>query len=102
MSTRGTKAREALEKRVGPLTLSALILATREGDQMSQAEFARLLAISKSHLSDIECGRKSVSPDRAVRFARALKQSEAQFLRLALQDLVDRAGLRFRVEASAA
>lgn len=102
MSTRGTKAREALEKRVGPLTLSALILATREGEQMSQSEFARLLAISKSHLSDIECGRKAVSPDRAVRFARALKQSEAQFLRLALQDLVDRAGLRFRVEASAA
>ena len=43
MSTRGTKAREALEKRVGPLTLSALILATREGEQMSQSEFARLL-----------------------------------------------------------
>jgi len=76
--------------------------AGREGAEAPQTEFARLLAISKSHLSDIECGRKAVSPDRAVRFARALKQSEAQFLRLALQDLVDRAGLRFRVEASAA
>lgn len=102
MSTRGMNARKALEKRVGPLTLSALILATREAEEMSQSEFARRLAISKSHLSDIECGRKAVSPDRAVRFARVLKQSEAQFLRLALQDIVDRAGLRFRVEASAA
>lgn len=102
MSTKATNARTVLEKRVGPLTLPALMLATREGEGLSQSEFARLLGISKSHLSDIECGRKAVSPDRAVRFARALKMSEAQFLRLALQEIVDRAGLRFRVEASAA
>ena len=69
---------------------------------MSQAEFARLLGISKSHLSHIECGRKAVSPDRAARFARALHLSEAQFVRLALQDIVDRAGLPFKVRTTAA
>ncbi|MEO5760774.1 MAG: helix-turn-helix transcriptional regulator [Vicinamibacteria bacterium] len=69
---------------------------------MSQAEFARVLGISKSHLSDLECGRKAISPDRAARFARALELSEAQFVRLALQDIVDRAGLRFKVQTTAA
>ena len=101
MSTRKANARDALEKRVGPLTLSALLVATREGEDMSQTAFAEKLGVSKSHLSDIECGRKVVSPDRAVRFAKALKMSEAQFVRLSLQDIVDRAGLRFKVLTSA-
>jgi hypothetical protein len=57
---------------------------------------------SKSHLSDIECGRKAIGPDRAARFARALQLSEAQFVRLALQDIVDRAGLPFKVQTAAA
>lgn len=99
---KGVDAAEFLLKLVGPLTLSNLLLAHRQGEEMSQAAFARLLGISKSHLSDIECGRKAVSPDRAARFARALQLSEAQFVRLALQDILDRAGLRFKVRTSAA
>jgi transcriptional regulator with XRE-family HTH domain len=102
MSTKGVDAKEFLDKLLGPLTLHGLLLATRQGEEMSQAEFARLLGISKSHLSDIECGRKTISPDRAARFARTLQLSEAQFVRLALQDLVDRAGLRFKVHTTAA
>lgn len=102
MSTKGVDAKEFLEKLLGPLTLRGLLLARRQSEEMSQAEFARLLGISKSHLSDIECGRKTISPDRAARFARTLQLSEAQFVRLALQDLVDRAGLRFKVHTTAA
>ena len=102
MSTKGVDAGKFLDKLVGPLTLTNLLLAHRQGEELSQAEFARLLGISKSHLSDIECGRKAISPDRAARFARALELSEAQFVRLALQDIVDRAGLRFKVQTNAA
>ena len=102
MSTKGVDAGKFLDKLVGPLTLTNLLLAHRQGEELSQAEFARLLGISKSHLSDIECGRKAISPDRAARFARALELSEAQFVRLALQDIVDRAGLRFKVHTTAA
>lgn len=102
MSTKGTDAKAFLTRLMGPLTLHGLILAHRQGEEMSQAEFARLLGVSKSHLSDIECGRKAVSPDRAARFARALKLSEAQFVRLALQDIVDRAGLPYKVQTTAA
>lgn len=73
----------------GPLTLSGLLYAIRVGEEMSQAEFALRLGVSKSHICDIEKGRKHVSPMRAMQFAKILKYSEEQFVRLALQDIVD-------------
>lgn len=86
----------------GPLTLGSALSGLREADQMSLSEFAKQLGISRSHLCDIEQGRRSVSPERAARFAHALDQSEAQFVRLALQDQVRSAGLRLTVEVKAA
>ena len=74
----------------GPLTLSGLLHAIRAGEEMSQAEFALLLGVSKSHICDIEKGRKHISPMRAMQFAKILKYSEEQFVRLALQDIVDK------------
>jgi transcriptional regulator with XRE-family HTH domain len=56
---------------------------------MSQAEFALRIGVSKSHICDIEKGRKHVSPMRAMQFAKILKYSEEQFVRLALQDIVN-------------
>ena len=108
MTTRKTKAkghREAskyLESLMGgPLTLGAALSGLREADERSLAEFAKLLGVSRSHLCDIEQGRRSVSPERAARFAQALHQSEAQFVRLALQDQIRSAGLRLTVEVKA-
>lgn len=93
MTTKKTKksdARAFLEEvSGGPLTLADLLHAIRVGEEMSQAEFALRLGVSKSHICDIEKGRKSVSPMRAMEFARILKYSEHQFVRLALQDIVD-------------
>lgn len=85
----------------GPITLGKLIESIRLGEEMTQPAFSKLLGISKSHLNDIEKGRKVVSPDRAVRFARALKYSEERFLSLALQGIVDEAGLSFQVAVNA-
>jgi transcriptional regulator with XRE-family HTH domain len=85
----------------GPLTLGGLLSAIREGEEESQVEFAERLGISKSHLCDIEKGRKMLSPARAAKFARTLRYSEAQFVRLALQDLVEEAGLDMRVQIQA-
>ncbi len=81
----------------GPLTLGLLIRAIRRGEHMSQADFARQLRISRSHLCDIEKGRKTIAPKRAARYAKILGYSETQFVRLALQGLVDDAGLDFKV-----
>jgi len=77
-------------------------MSIRLGEELSQAEFSRQLSISRSHLCDIEKGRKPVSPPRAVKWARMLGYSEEQFVRLALQDLVEQAGLDMTVHIEAA
>ena len=90
-------AKSYLESRFGALSLGALMEAIRQGEELSQVEFAAQLGISKSHLCDIEKLRKSVSPAKAASYAKILGYSEAQFVRLALQDLVTRNGLAYRV-----
>ena len=112
MSTRSTTSRRRrgrsetmgfLEKvSGGPLTLAKLIRSIRVGEELTQAELAATLRISKQHLSHIENGRKLVSPERAARWASLLGQSESQFIRLALQDELHRAGLRYIVTVDAA
>lgn len=74
-----------------------MIEAIRLGDEVSQAVFAKRLNISRSHLNDIEKGNKAVSPERAARFAKALDHSQERFVELALQSLVDEAGLKLKV-----
>lgn len=81
----------------GPVTLGKLIEAIRLGEELSQAEFAKRLKISRSHLNDIEKGHKAVSPERAARFAHALGHAEERFVELALQSLIDEAGLKLKV-----
>lgn len=85
-----------------PLTLGRLIESIRLGEEETQAVFAARLGISKAHLSDIENLRKAVSTERAARFAKLLGYSPERFVKLALQDLVNRAGLEYRVEVHAA
>lgn len=106
MSTKNTKkqnARKVLEKLIrGPLYFGDLLASIRLGEEMSYAEFSSLLGISRSHLCDIEKGRKAVSLDRAVQFAETLGYSKDQFVRLALQTQVNSAGLAYRVRVEAA
>lgn len=99
---RKSNAVKFLEKRAGPLTLGGLLAAIRKGDGISQAEFARTLNLSRSHLCDLEKGRKAASPARAAQMAKQLGYSPEQFVRLALQALVEEAGLRLKVTVTAA
>ena len=104
MSTR-TKSdtMKYLERIAGrPLNLGGLIESIRLGEEMSQTAFARKLGVSPSHLCDIEKGRKVVGPKRAARFAMILGRSPEQFVRLSLQELIDEAGLKLRVNIDAA
>lgn len=86
----------------GPLSLGSALSAIRESEGESLAEFAQRLGISRTHLSDIEHGRRSVSLQRAAKFAVALGHNQTQFVRLALQDQVREAGLKLRVDVHAA
>ena len=76
MSTKKSAAIRFLEKITGgSITLGRFLESVRLGEEMTQPEFAKKLGISKSHLNDIEKGRKAVSPDRAARFAEVLGYS---------------------------
>ena len=86
----------------GPLTFARAIKSVRACEELSQERCARKLGVSKSHLCDVEKGRKTVSPERAAQWARTLGYPEAIFVRLAIQDELDAAGLRYRVEIDAA
>jgi len=86
----------------GPLTLGQLLASLREADESGLAAFAATLGISRQHLHQLETRQKNVSPERAVRFARLLGQSESYFLQLALQDLANDSGITARVQVRVA
>ena len=93
------KTLREMEKIMGAkLTLGKLLCAIREADDVSQCEFGQRLKMSRQQLCDIEHGRKPVSPGLAARYADILGYSREQFIRLSLQDLVDRSGLNVDVE----
>lgn len=80
------------------LTFANLITSIRECEELSQAEFAKSLGISRQYLCDIERNRRFISPKAAAEFANKLGYSPQQFVRLCLQDLLDREGLHLTVE----
>jgi transcriptional regulator with XRE-family HTH domain len=101
MTTKNKKTSESLKflesLTGGKLTLGTLLLSIRQGEELSQVEFAKLLRMSKQYLCDIEHGRRFVSPKAAARYAKKLGYSQHQFVRLCLQDLIDRDGLNMKI-----
>jgi len=94
------KTLKAIEKITGSqLTLGALIFAIRESEEMNQVDFAeKKLGISKQQLCDIERGRKTISLKLAADYARKLEYPESQFVRLCLQEMINKAKLNLTVE----
>lgn len=105
MSTKAKRsaAVKFLEKIAGgPLTLGRLLESIRLGEYMTMKDFADRLEISVSHLNDIEKGRKRVSPERALKFARLLGYSSEQFIELSLQEIVDDLDMHLKIKVSKA
>ena len=102
-NTSKSASRKFLEGlRGSPLSFGDALAAVREREDLSQVELASRMGISRSHLCDIEKGRKLVSPELAAKYANLLGHSERQFVRLALQDQLAKAGLNFKVKIEAA
>lgn len=104
MNTKGSvEAEKYLDKlRGGPLTFGQLVESHRLCDEISQAELARRMGISRSQLCDIEKGRKLVSAVRAAQFARVLGYPVTVFVAAAIEDQLRRAGLKLKVSLEAA
>lgn len=79
-------------------TLGDYLLAIRQGEELSQANFAKQLGISRQNLCDIEHNRRFPSPKMAASFADKLGYSRKQFVRLCLQDLLNRENILLLVD----
>jgi transcriptional regulator with XRE-family HTH domain len=77
----------------GTLTFGILIESHRLAEESSQKDFAKFLGISASSLCDLEKGRKIPSPRRAAMIAKKLKVSAKLWVKVALQDYLDKEGL---------
>ena len=84
------------------LTLGEMLRSIRQCEEMSQVDFAKKLEISRQNLCDLEHGRRFVSPRVAVAYANKLGYSNHQFVRLCLQDLLDRDGINLEVDVKKA
>ena len=105
MSTNREKsqARKFLDGlRGGRLSFGRMLESVRLTDEISQAELARRMKISRACLCDIEKGRRPVHPERAAAFAQVLGYSVNQFVAVAVEDELRKAGLEVRVRLDAA
>ena len=91
-----------LEKEFGPRSVGRVLKSFREADETSQAEFARMLGISRANLCDIEKGRKQVSLERAAKFARILGLPDALLVGYAIEEQLRAAKLKLTVKVQAA
>lgn len=100
MSTKPSEKSLALLERISgkKLTIGNLMWSIRECEEATQVAFAKNLGLSRQYLCDLEHGRRGLSPKMAAKLAKKLGYSEEQFIRLALQDELDRVGLRFDVD----
>ena len=80
------------------MTIGNLLWSIRECDELSQSAFSKILGISRQYLCDVEHNRRNISPKAAVDFAIKLGHSPAQFIRLAIQDEINKYGLNFDVQ----
>ena len=83
-------AKTLLEKNVGPVTFGMFLRVARDNLEMTQAEMAKELGVTRSAICEIEKGRHLVSPKLAVEIAKKAKLSQKQAVRLCLQDRLNR------------
>ena len=99
-ASRQSSAMQFLENLTGGrLTIAEILKTLRECDEVSQKDFATQLGISKQNLCDIEKGRKAVTPSRAAMFAKKLGYPPTAFIRIALQEELDRAGILITIRS---
>jgi DNA-binding XRE family transcriptional regulator len=92
-----TRAKTAIRKVTGHISFGEMINSYRMAQELTQVEMSGLLDITKQDLCNIEKGRKLLSVERAVSFAKALKMPSKAFAKYALQDQLTKAGLKGEV-----
>lgn len=91
-------ANKAIQRLNDYISFGEMLLSFRLAQEITQVEMAEKLKISKQDLCNIEKGRKIVSVERAVSFAKTLKMPAKTFAKYVLQDQLQKAGLKGKVE----
>lgn len=91
-----------LEKRLGKLTVGEFLRTWRTTEEMSLKAFGELVGLSITNLCDIEKGRKGVSPEKAEQIAKAIGVPPALLVRLSIEEQLEAAGLKYRIEVKPA
>ncbi len=96
--TKKIDAGKYLSKKLGPMTFGMFLRAMRESEEITLAEFAARLKLSRANLCDLEKGRKIPSPMRAATIAEAIGVPPKVLVQLAVQDSFREANLKFEIE----
>lgn len=83
------------------LSLADVLESIRDDLELTKVQMSEKLGLSKAHYGNIVNGKEPVSVKRAAEWAKLLNYPEQQFVRYALQDLLDRHELNYRVEIEA-
>lgn len=92
-----TNALKYLLKEFGELSFSEMIHSLRTADEVTQAELAREIGISKGILCDIEKGRRLPTFEQAKNMAEYLGYPIEGFLSILIQDQLKQADLSMKV-----
>ncbi len=93
------KAMKQLEKLIGEtLSFSVMVKGYRTREGLTQEELAERLGVKKSYISNLENKRDYVTLEQAIKFAITLQEPIEVWATVALQDMIDRAGMDARVE----
>lgn len=87
-----------LEKKLGKLTVGEFLHTWRTSEEMSLKDFGKKVGLSIANLCDIEKGRKGVSPEKAEQIAKAIKVPPALLVRLSIEESLQAAGLKYKIE----
>ncbi len=100
MTEKTLAALEGISKK--KLTIGNLLWAIRESEEVSLAAFSKKLGVSRQYLCDLEHGRRTLSVKMAAQFAKKLGESPVQFVRLTIQEEVERLGLHLNIQVTQA
>lgn len=96
------EANQVLEKSQGIFSFATFMLGIRTTLELSQAEMAKRLGISRAALCEIEKGRTLVGPKAASRYAKKAGFSETVALEACFQDQLRKAKIKKRVRVEEA
>jgi len=93
---------KTLERRFGKLTVGEFLHTWRMSEEMSLKTFGTRVGLSIPNLCDIEKGRKGVSPEKAEQIAKAIGVPPALLVRLSIEESLQAAGLKYKIEVKPA